>query len=227
MDLFDGPRGREQDTGGLAARELREQDTGGLAARELRENIDCMYHIMTENKGDYLYLEVGTPVSKEGSEVRGAKEVWDRLGIGVIEPTITSERPTKSSISEQSQMRMDGQPMTSERPTKLHISERSQMWTDGQTMTLEWPTKLRTSNKDQSWTDGQPPTLERPKEQLTDQGRAWMDDPLPAPDEDQSWMARLLRISDQGRVRNSTQECEVMALEPETPELDGQFQAVF
>ena len=77
--LSDGTRDREQDARG------REQDTGGLAARELREKVDCMYHIMTENEGDYLYLEAGTPVSKEesGSDVSDAGEVWERMGIGV------------------------------------------------------------------------------------------------------------------------------------------------
>jgi len=191
VDLFDGPRGREQ-------------DTGGLAARESRENVDCLYHIMTENEGGYLYLEAGTPVSKEGSEVSGAEEVWDRLGIGVIEPTTDSER--------------------------------RQTWTDGQPTTSERPTKLRTSDEDQSWTDGQPPTSERPKEQLTDSAQAWMDEPLPPPDEDQSRTppnedqsrtAGPLRASDQHRAWNSAQEFEVMALEPGTPESDEEFQAVF
>ena len=51
-----------------------------------------MYHIMTENEGDYLYLEAGTPMSKEGSDVSIANVAWDRLGIGVIEPTTVSER---------------------------------------------------------------------------------------------------------------------------------------
>jgi len=139
-----------------------------LAAGQLREKVDCMYHIMTENEGDYLYLEAGTPVSKEGSDVSGAKEVWDRLGIGVIGPTPTSDQV--------------------------------QTWMDEPLPPPDEDQSRTSPYEDQSWT---------------------------APDEEQSWAAGPLRVSDQRRVWNSAHEFEVMALEPGTPESDGEFQAVF
>jgi len=204
VELFGGPRGQEQNAGGLAAGQFQEQDAGGLAAGQMREKVDCMYNIMTEKEGDYLYLEAGTPVSKEGSDVSAADEAWERLGIGVIGPP------------------PNGQPQT--------------------------------SNLDGLWTDGQPTTSERPKEHLTDQAQTWMDEPLPAPEKDQSrtppdrdqsrTTERPLRTLDQdwtlmdeppptsGRTDGQPQpdrreSFEVMALDPGTPESDGEFQAVF
>jgi len=162
VDLFDGPRGREQ-------------DTDRLTTRESRENIDCMYHIMTENKGDYLYLEAGMPVSKEGSEVSGAEEVWNRLGIGVIELTAVSER---------SQTWTDGQPTTSQRLTKLRTSDEDQSWTDGEPPTSARP-KEQLTNPAQAWIDE--PLLPRDEDQSwtpADEDQSW----TPA-DEDQSWTA--------------------------------------
>ena len=40
-----------------------------------------MYNIMTAKEGDYLYLEAGTPVLKEGSDVSSVDEAWERLGL--------------------------------------------------------------------------------------------------------------------------------------------------
>jgi len=139
-ELFDSsPRGREQ-------------NAGCLAAGQLREKVDCMYHIMAENEGDYLYLEAETPVSeKEGSDVSGADEAWERLGIGVSGP----------------------------------LPER-QTW------------EPKTLDLDGLWTDEAPPT--------SDQDRTLADE-LPQPDRKESF--------------------EVMALDPGTPESDGEFQAVF
>jgi len=195
-------QGREQDADGLAAGQGREQDAGGFAADQSREKVDCMYHIMTENEGDYLYLEAGTPVSKEGSDVSRAEEVWDLLGIGVIEPT---------TVLEWSQTWTDGQPPTSKRPKEpLRISDQGRAWMDD---------PPPAPDEDQSRTAG--PLL------ISDQGQAWMDDPPPARDENQSRTAGPLQISDQGRALNSAQECEVMALEPGMPESDGEFQALF
>ena len=50
-----------------------------------------MYNIMTEKEGDYLYLEAGTPVLKEWSDVSSVDGAWERLGIGVIEPPPASD----------------------------------------------------------------------------------------------------------------------------------------
>jgi len=157
VELFGGPRGQEQDAGGLAAGQFREQNAGCLAAGQMREKVDCMYNIMTEKEGDYLYLEVGTSVLKEWSDVSSADEAWERLGIGVIvlppasdqERTLTDEAPLTS------------EPLTSEPKTS------------------------------------EPKTLDQD---------FWMDGEL-QPDRRESF--------------------EVMALDLGTPELDGEFQAVF
>jgi hypothetical protein len=53
---------------------------GGVAAGQMRlsEQVNCMYPITTGNEEDYLYLEVGMPVSKKVGDVNEAEEVWDR-----------------------------------------------------------------------------------------------------------------------------------------------------
>jgi hypothetical protein len=97
VELFDGSRDREQ-------------CMGGVAARESREKVDCLYDIMTENEGDYLYLEAGTPVSKEGSDGSGAAEAWNRLPDRTQANGWPRNRPQMGGWPPTSTLEMDDRP---------------------------------------------------------------------------------------------------------------------
>jgi hypothetical protein len=132
-DLFDGPRGREQ-------------DIGGLAARESREKVDCMYRIVTENEGDYLYSEAGTPVSREESDMSGAEGAWNRLADGTQEDGRPATRP-----------QMNGWP-----PTTPLTDGRPRMLPEASpTRVAETNGRPRASALDRAQTDQRP--LDRPE----------------------------------------------------------------
>jgi len=90
----------------------------------MREKVNYMYNIMTEQEGDYLYLEVGMPVLKEGSDVSTADQVWEWLGIGVIGPPPASDQErilTDKALttSNQDWILMDETPPTSDQDQTL------------------------------------------------------------------------------------------------------------